>query len=125
MSNYQNQNLNGPIYINGSLATNPSIFIAQTPYLLEKYDFDKIINGKNSISEFKSIFIGTAIGLFLNMSAKFIGNKIDNSITFDKWELYAFSISLFLMVVLILIDRFIDSERKKIIKKIKSHFNIN
>ena len=128
MSNYQNQNINTPIYINGSLTTQPTILIGQEPYLLEKYDFGKIINGNDYSGDIKSALKGATLGLFLNMISKLIGNKIDKTILFDKWEVYAFGISFILLIVLFIYEyisnKFYPTEKRKIINKIKMHFNI-
>ncbi|WP_010253972.1 hypothetical protein [Myroides injenensis] len=124
MSNIENQNLRDTTYVNGDPYTNPTISILQEVYKLEKYEFDKIINGKSYLSEAKNLLIGICLALFINMFAKFIGNKIDPKIAFDNWEVYAFLISLGFLILIGICDYFFPSKRKKIIKVIKSHFNI-
>lgn len=124
MNRILNLNSNNPILIDGVIAANPTITIGQEPFLLEKYEFDKVINGKNFINEIRGLLLGTSIALLINMFAKFIGNKINNKIVFDDWEIYAFLTSLVLYIISIIIDECLPSERKRIIKKIKLHFNI-
>lgn len=124
MNEINNQNLNETIYVDGNPFINPSISILQEVYRLEKYDFDKIINGKSFFSEAKNLLYGTCIALFINMIAKFIGSRIDPKIIFENWEVYAFLISIFSLFTAWLIDRFCPSKQKEIINKIKVHFNI-
>lgn len=121
---FSNQSLLETIYIDGKVATAPQIEIGHKPFYLQKYDFDKLINGRTYISDIKEVLIGTTLGLFINMLARFIGSRIDDDIIFDKWELYAFSLSFFLWIVFLVINYFYKTERKRIIRDIKSHFNI-
>lgn len=113
---------NQAVYIDGEVSLAPKITIARPPYLLERYDFDKIISSKGILHGIAITLLGATIGLLINMIAKFIGNKIDNSIKFDKWEVYSFVFTLILMVVFFVIDYFLSNERKRIVKKISNHF---
>lgn len=124
MGAINNQTLQDITYVDGNPFTNPSISVLQEVYKLEKYDFDKIVNGKSYLSEIKNLLYGTCLGLFINMSAKFIGSKIDHEIIFDNWEVFAFLTSILFLIIVESCDYCFPSERKKIIKKIKSHFNI-
>ncbi len=124
--NYTGQTFqNRAVYINGEIATNPQVTIARPPYFLERYDFDKIISFQGYLYGIATTLLGASIGLFINMIAKLIGSKIDASIKFDNWEIYAFLISLVLMCVFYGIDYFVPNERKKIIKTIRTHFEPN
>lgn len=124
--NYTGQTFNNQaVYINGTVTTNPQITIARPPYLLERYDFDKIINRKSILNGIAITLVGASIGLFINMVAKFIGNKIDPLIEFDSWEVYSFLLTLLLMGLCYGIDYFIPNERKRIINKIRDHFEMN
>lgn len=124
MNKINNRKSDRPIFINGTVSINPLITIAQEPFLLEKYDFDKLINGKNFISEIRGPLLGIWIAFFINMLAKFIGNKINDKIIFDDWEIYAFIISIVTFFIVFIIDKCIPSEQKRIQKEIKSHFDI-
>lgn len=124
MNDINNQDIHDTIYVNGDLYTNPTISILQEVYKLEKYDFDKIINGKSGLNEVQSLLYGICLALFINMLAKFLGNKIDSKIAFDNWEIYAFLISIILLIVVCICNYYYPSKRKKIITKIKKHFNI-
>jgi hypothetical protein len=123
--NYTGQTFNQTVYINGEIATAPQITIAREPYLLERFDFEKIKNSVGYLNGIANTLLGASIGLFINMIAKLIGSKIDTSIKFDNWEIYAFLITLILMCIFFLIDYFVPNERKKIIKKIFNHFESN
>ncbi|KGT09557.1 hypothetical protein ACH34F_05210 [Elizabethkingia anophelis] len=124
MSNFTNERFTATIFVDGNPFIDPTISILQDIYHLDKYDFDKIINGKSNLSESQNLLIGTSVALFINMVAKFMGNKIDPKITFDNWEVYAFILSIVLLGIISVLNHFIPSQRKKIIKKIKTHFKI-
>lgn len=119
---YSGQTFNTPVYVNGNVETNPQITIARIPYMLERYDFDKIIRGESFWLTMAQTLMGAALGLFLNMLAKLIGSKIDTTIPFDKWELYAFGLTLILMGICYIINHFVPNEKRRIVKKIKYHF---
>lgn len=90
-TNYQGQNLNGTIYISGNPSTNPQIAIAKAPYLLEIHSFYILNNPHSDIfSKITDTLLGVSIGFFINLIAKLVGSKIDSSIPFDTWEIYAF-----------------------------------
>lgn len=123
--NYKNEEFRQTIYINGNVETDPSITIARPPFLLERYDFDKIIRSESYLQKIGNLLIGSAIALFINMIAKLIGNKIDPKIAFDEWEVYAFGIAIILTIIVFAINEFIPNEKRKIIKKIKEYFEKN
>lgn len=123
--NYTGQTFNQTVYINGEIATAPQITIAREPYLLERYDFEIIKSSKGYLNGIANTLLGATIGLFINMIAKLIGSKIDTSIKFDNWEIYAFLITMVLMGIFFGIDSIVPNERKKIIKKICYHFEPN
>lgn len=124
--NYTGQTFNNQaVYINGIVATDPQITIARRPFLLERYDFEIIKNSKGYLNGIANTLLGATIGLFINMIAKLIGSEIDETITFDNWEVFAFLITLILMAVFYCLDYFVPNERKKIIKQICNHFDPN
>ena len=104
---------------------NPQIKIARSPYLLERYDFDKLINSKGKWKSIAITLSGATIGFFINMIAKFIANKLDSTIKFENWEIFAFILALLLMSIFYIIDYCVPNERKDIITKIKTHFEPN
>ncbi|MCR1026644.1 hypothetical protein NQT66_17630 [Cellulophaga baltica] len=119
---YSGQTFNQPVMINGAVMTNPQITIPRPPYLLERYDFDKLIKGESFFLTLANILLGAVIGLFINMLARLIGSKIDPTITFENWEIYAFLIALVLMTICYIIHHFVPNERRRIIKIVKEHF---
>lgn len=124
--NYTGQTFqNQAVYINGEITTDPQIAVARRPYLLERYDFDKIISFQGYLYGIATTLLGATIGLFINMIAKLIGSEMDSSIKFDMWEVYAFLISLVLMGIFYGIDYLVPNEKKRIIKVICAHFESN
>ena len=124
MKDINNQKLEETIFVDGNPFTNPSIRILQEVYNIDKYEFDKIINGKSNLSEIKNLLFGASIALLINIFAKLIGSKFDSKIIFDNWEVYAFGISLILFLLTSALDYLFPSPNKEIIQKIKSHFKI-
>lgn len=122
VQNYSGQTLNQPIYVDGTVFSNPHITIPREPFLLERYDFDKLIKGESIFIIVANIINGSGIGLFINMVAKFFGSKIDTNIQFDNWEVYSFIFSLVLIALCYFIDFCVPNERRKIVKNIKKHF---
>lgn len=120
--NYSGQIINQPVMVNGSVLTNPQITIPRQPYLLERYDFDKLIKGESFLLSLANILLGAVIGLFINMLAKLIGSKIDQTISFENWEIYAFIISLIFMIICYIAHSLVPNERRRIIKIAKQHF---
>jgi hypothetical protein len=120
--NYSGQTFNQPIMVNGIVMTNPQIEIPRPPYLLERYDFDKLIKGEGLFLTLANTLLGAVIGLLINMFAKLIGSKIDTTIMFENWEIYAFIISLVIMIICYIIYYSVPNERKNIIKTVKEHF---
>ncbi|MFD2565521.1 hypothetical protein [Aquimarina rubra] len=119
---FTGQTFDTPLYINGNLETNPQISIPRIPFLLERYDFDKIIKRESFWLNIANTLLGAVIALFINMIAKLLGNKINSEIPFDEWEVYAFLIALILMIISYCINRFVPNEKRRIVKKIKDHF---
>jgi flagellar biosynthesis protein FliR len=119
---YTGQTFTAPVYVNGNLEIDPQITIARMPYLLERYDFDKIIRGESFWLTIGRTLLGAALGLFLNLISKFLGSTIDSKISFDMWEVYAFCIALILMVISYLINHWVPNERRRIVRKISEHF---
>lgn len=119
---YSGLTLNQSVMVNGAVMTNPQITIPRPPYLLERYDFDKLIKGDSVFLTLATTLLGAVIGLFINMLAKLIGSKIDPNITFENWEVYAFLIALGLMIICYVIHYIVPNERRRIVKIIKAHF---
>ncbi len=119
---YTGQTFTAPVYVNDNMTTNPQIRIARQPYLLERYDFDKIIKGESFWFTIAQALLGAAIALLLNMIAKLIGNKIDPKIAFDAWEVFAFLIALVLMGLSYLINQLVPNEKRRLVDRIKKHF---
>lgn len=121
---YKDENINHTIIVDGNPYIEPKLSIVNDIYPLDKYEFDKLVNGKTSLNRITEILLGVCIGYFLNMLGKLIGNKIDPNIPFDNWEIFAFSGAFGLFILIAIVDYFISSKHKEIKKKIKEHLKI-
>lgn len=119
---FSGEQFNDQVFVNGNLHIKPTIQIAQTPWLLDNYHFDKLVNSESKWLQLGNAASGASIGLFINLIAKAIGSKMDKSIIFDKWEVYAFCLSISLMGACYLTHKVIPNERRRIVKTIKAHF---
>lgn len=125
LQTYTNGLLTAPIYVNGILMTDPKITIARIPYLLERYEFEKIIKVESFWLTLAQILLGTTIGLFLNMAAKYFGSMLSLTSNFECWEVIAFLISLVLMGICYGINCLVPNEKRRIENKIKQYFKTN
>lgn len=122
-NSYTGQTFNAPVYINGDLTTNPDITIARQPFLLERYDFSVLRRTESIWFNIGFTFLGATAGLLINMLAKLIGSKIDDSIHFDSWEVFAFILSLILTAICFLINKYVSNEKRRLVERINEHFN--
>lgn len=116
---------NRAILINGQIMSNPQISIPHNPYLLERYDFEKLINPNSNISNIAITLFGASIGLLINIIAKIVGQARGSTISIEDWEFNAFLGSLALTILLFVIDKFAPSKRKRVVRKINYHFELN
>lgn len=121
MSEIVDQNLQGSIYLNGPSATTAPIFLVVKPYFLKPEELS-ILNSKSPIEEFSGICKGAAVGFFVNILAKFFYDKLFKKDSIDRWEIFALIISIILAIIFIVLDKFIDNERRNLLNSVKEHF---
>lgn len=119
---YNGQNFDGPVLVDGKVLMNPTILVSHREWVLSKYDFYQIINSQSQWLLMAQTLLGATIALFINMAAKLVGNKMDKTIVFDKWEVYAFFIAAGIMVTCFMIHKFVPNNGRKIVRQIKKHF---
>lgn len=122
-STHTGQTFNSPVYLNGDLTTNPEITIARQPYLLERYDFSVISRTESFWFNLGNTLFGASLGLFINMIAKLIANKIDPKIQFHDWEIYAVVVAIIFMGISFLVNHFVPNEKRRVVNIIKKHFD--
>ncbi len=108
--------------MNGNPFTNPAITIARQPHLLERYDFSVLKKTESLWFNLGFTFVGASVGLFINMLAKLLGSKIDSTIKFDSWEVFAWLIATGLAGCCFLINLWVPNEKRRIVEKINKHF---
>lgn len=122
---FDNQEIKQTIHARGEDAINANILIARQAFLLERYDFDKIIKSEGFWYNIGIALFGSSIVLLINIIAKAVGGYLNKSIKVDEWELYALLITTVLMIIAFLLHKCIPNERRRIIKKIQNHFKEN
>lgn len=118
---YSNQSLHETTFVDG-VETNARITIARPPFLLERYYFDKIISGESKWEQISKTFLGGSLVFLLSAIAKALTAHFLENVSIDEWELIALVLSLLLAGISAIIDYYVPNERKRIIKKIKEHF---
>lgn len=109
-----------------------NVFI-QDSYNLHEKEFN-IIAGKDKYDNIGTTFLTSAIILSIEILSKniflFLNQKNDELINpifypddkFEKWKLITVGILIIIYVILLLLTKFLPSERNKIINKIKTFF---
>lgn len=100
------------------LLTGSDIGTWQAEYLLREVEFERIKHGKPITYNWANSIALTSFGFGLSLLAKGYSNA--SLITKGEWVALAFGIGI--SVVLYLIGIFLPDNRKKVMKKIESHF---
>ncbi|ABX51417.1 hypothetical protein Sbal625DRAFT_0804 [Shewanella baltica OS625] len=100
------------------LLTGSDIGTWQAEYLLREVEFERIKHGKPITYNWANSIALTSFGFGLSLLAK--GYSSASLITKGEWVALAFGIGI--SVVLYLIGIFLPDNRKKVMKKIESHF---
>lgn len=100
------------------LLTGSDIGTWQAEYLLREVEFERIKHGKPVTYNWANSIALTSFGFGLSLLAKGYSNTL--LITKGEWVALAFGVGV--SVVLYLIGIFIPDNRKKVMKKIESHF---
>jgi len=122
IKSYSGLTTDKPIFVDGVITPNPDLVIGRKPFFLERYEFSIIIKDESIFLTIGQALMGASIALFVNMMAKFIGSQIDEKIIFDLWEVYAFGISLLLMIISFTTNKCRSSEKETYVNKINEHF---
>lgn len=117
------QVISNPVIVNDPSTQTTSIYIQEKTYIFRRHEL-YVLKGNSGLSAWVSLTMGATIGFLINIAAKFIYGQISNKQSVEKWEIYAFLISLGITIILALIDKFImNDERKRLISQLENHFN--
>lgn len=100
------------------LLTGSDIGTWQAEYLLREVEFERIKHGKPITYNWANSIALTSFGFGLSLLAKGYSNA--SLITKGEWVALAFGVGI--SAVLYLIGIFLPDNRKKVMKKIESHF---
>lgn len=120
--NIRNQQLDQTKVISG-LSSGASIGTWQEDYPLTGRDYEHLRNGKPVIFNWANSILLTTIGLGLNILGKYLSQKAGVTITIYTGEWIALLIGFTISVVLYGIGLALPNDRKKIMKKLKDHFD--
>ncbi len=128
------QNDDGTIICERKEILNNMIKVLENPFLLNEYQFHILIENKDTqVNEYASkiFFIGIGVGLQLVVILGYLcyyhlaHNKemVDSTLLqLDEKQFGLLLLCMLIAIILKIIGRFVKSERKELIKKIKSHF---
>ena len=102
----------------------PEIKVSGLGYPLDKADY--LILTRKVSSEFLDVItwscLGVAAAYLIEIIAKKVEALADNTISeFESWKKWALGISFICAIVCFLVGRFLPSEKKKLLKKIKQY----
>ena len=117
-----NQNITETQFVQG-LLSDTSIGTWQADYPLTGRDYEHLKNGKPVTYNWANSILLTTIGLGLSILGKFISQKSDPTVIIYNGEWIALSIGLIASIILYLIGLALPNDKKKIMKKLKEHFD--
>ena len=128
------QNDDGTIICERKEMFNNKIKVLENAFLLNEYQFHVLIDNKDThVDDFASkiFFVGIGVGLQLVVILGYVcyyqlvhkKEMVDSTLLqIDKYQFGLLLLCMIIAIVLKLIGRFMRSERKELINRIKSHF---
>lgn len=117
-----NQEIHQTIQVTGSFS-GASVGTWQADYPLNGRDYEHLKNGKPVTFNWANSILLTSIGIGLTLLGKYISQQSDSSVLIYKGEWIALSIGVMVAVILYIIGLCLPNDRKKIMKKLQTHFD--
>ena len=116
-----NENFTDSYYGPSNILQEPLVDVRQAVYNLSEMDYMKIRKGDNAAAKYSWEFFIISAGYLVILVAKyFVKAKI------EKWEFYSALIAIGLFIILHwLADRFLPSDKKKVLDVIHDYFKKN
>lgn len=122
-----NENISNQVILQtvqvADLLSGTSIGTWQADYPLTGRDYEHLKNGKPITFDWANSILLTSIGIGLTLLGKYISAQTDPSVVIYKGEWLALATGLIISIVLYMIGLLLPNDRKKIMKKLKDHFD--
>ena len=118
----ENQQITETILVQG-LLTGAAIGTWQADYPLTGRDYEHLKNGKPITFNWANSILLTSVGIALTILGKYISQKTDQSVVIYKGEWIALGVGILISVALYLVGLLIPNDRKRLMKKLKEHFD--
>jgi hypothetical protein len=120
--NINNQEIGQTVVVPG-LLTGASVGTWQADYPLTGRDYEHLRHGKPITYNWANSILLTSIGIGLTLLGKYISQQTNPDIIIYKGEWIALCIGIAVAIILYIIGLFLPNDRKKIMKKLKEHFD--
>lgn len=118
---YQGRKFHDPVVLDTSYVE-ATVLVQQVAYVLDRYEFEKIVRWESNASKFGALFSGAAVAWVVTVITKMVLNRIDPKINFDAWEVIAIVVAMAGKGICIIIDKYQIDDRKEIVNKINNYF---
>lgn len=122
IENIRNQQLDQTTVVSG-LSSGSSVGTWRADYPLTGRDFEHLRHGRPVTFNWANSVMLTTIGLLLNILGKYLSQKSGVTITIYIGEWVALWVGIIIAIILYLIGLAFPNDRKKIMKKLKEHFD--
>lgn len=120
--NIENQQLSQTVIVPG-LLSGASVGTWQADYPLTGRDYEHLKNGKPVTFNWANSILLTSFGVGLTLFGKYLSKLTDPAVTIYKGEWIALAVGVIISAILYLIGFFLPNDRKKLMKKLKNHFD--
>lgn len=126
-SGVTNQNITSTIRVEGVLADSATMGTWQADYQLTALEFEYIENGKPVTFNFANSILLTTFGYGFSLAPKMLSklSKDTSGVTISDGEWITLAIGAGLVVLLYAIGLLMPNNRKKVMKKIRNHFEVS
>ena len=122
-----NENISNQVILQtvqvANLLSGTSIGTWQEDYPLTGRDYEHLKNGKPITFDWANSIFLTSIGIGLTLIGKYISGQTDPTVVIYKGEWLALAVGLIISIILYVIGLLLPNDRKKIMNKLKEHFD--
>lgn len=120
--NIENREISQTVIVTG-LLSGASVGTWQADYPLTGRDYEHLKNGKPVTFNWANSILLTSFGIGLTLFGKYLSQQTDPTVTIYKGEWFGLGLGVIISVILYIIGLLLPNDRKKIMKKLKAHFD--